>query len=72
MSSKRAQRRKACTGKARYATQQDAIDGIRALTRNRGWQGYLVPYRCAFCGAFHYGHPPAQVRRAMGIGQPGR
>lgn len=67
MSSKRAQRRKACTGKVRHATQEAAVAAIKQLTRTHGWQGYLVPYRCQFCGGFHFGHPPAHVRRAMGV-----
>ena len=65
MSSKRAQRRKACGGKQRFATQAETIDAIRALTRDKGWQGWLVPYRCKFCGGFHYGHASAKVRAAI-------
>lgn len=66
MSSKRAQRRKACTGKVRHATQEAAIAALKVLTRQKGWQGYMAPYRCKFCGGFHFGHAPAHVRRAMG------
>ncbi len=65
MASKRAIRRKACGKKTRYATQEAAQAGIRALTRAIGWPGYMVPYRCAFCGQFHFGHPPAGIRRAI-------
>lgn len=65
MASKRAIRRKACTGKRRYGTQADARRAISQLTRARGWQGLLVPYRCKFCGGFHFGHPPAHVRKAI-------
>ena len=65
MSSKRAQRRKACTGKQRYATQADALAAIKALVRSKGGQGWLVPYHCAFCGGYHYGHAPAKVRQAI-------
>lgn len=68
MSSKRAQRRKACTGKQRFASQAEAQAAIRDLTRAKGWQGHLLPYRCAFCNGYHYGHAPGHVLRAMGRG----
>jgi hypothetical protein len=51
MSSKRHIRRKSCTGKRRYVTQQLAI----AAKRGRE----LDPYRCQFCGGFHLGHRSA-------------
>ena len=66
MASKRAQRRKACTGKVRYETSDAARDGLRSLIRNKGYQGLMTPYRCSFCNGFHIGHPPARVRQAMG------
>ncbi len=66
MASKRAQRRKTCTGKVRHATQDAAIAALKALTRQKGWQGLLVPYRCPFCNGFHFGHAPAHVRMALG------
>lgn len=66
MASKRRIRRKVCGKKVRYATQEAAQAAIIALTRAKGWLGYMVPYRCPFCGGFHFGHPPRQVRDAMG------
>lgn len=68
MASKRAQRRKACGGKVRYETTMAAMEGLRALTRAKGFQGTMVPYRCRFCNGYHYGHPPAAVRRAINGG----
>jgi hypothetical protein len=65
MSSKRRLRRKACGSKQRFDTEAEAIAALRALTRAKGWQGLLVPYRCAFCGHFHFGHAPANVRRRL-------
>lgn len=69
MASKRRLRRKACGNKQRFATQDAAIAALRALTRSRGWHGYMAPYRCSFCGGFHYGHPPQHVRQAIGGGR---
>lgn len=66
MASKRAIRRKACGKKARYESQEAALAALKAFTRDRGFRGYMAPYRCAFCGGFHYGHPPRGVRQAMG------
>lgn len=66
MASKRAQRRKACGHKKRYATSAEAQQGIRALIRDKGYSGLLTPYHCQFCNGYHYGHPPANVRKAMG------
>lgn len=66
MASKRRIRRKVCGRKVRYATQADAQAAIITLTRSKGWLGYMVPYRCQFCGGFHFGHPPRRVRNAMG------
>lgn len=66
MASKRRLRRKACGKKTRYDSQDEAVKALRALTRAIGWQGYMVPYRCAFCHGFHFGHPPKRVRQAIG------
>ena len=66
MSSKRRIRRKSCTGKQRFLNEAEALQAIKALTRAKGWQGLLTPYRCQFCNGFHFGHAPANVRRSMG------
>jgi hypothetical protein len=66
VSSKRALRRKASKGKARYATEAEARQAIVRLRRGTGTTAWLTAYRCAFCGGFHFGHPPAKVRIALG------
>lgn len=66
MSSKRRIRRKSCTGKQRFLSEAEARQAIKALTRSKGWQGLLTPYRCQFCNGFHFGHAPGHVRRSMG------
>lgn len=58
MSSKRHIRRKSCTGKQRFTSQGDALDALKGLHKRKGYQGYMTPYRCPFCGGYHYGHPP--------------
>lgn len=49
MASKRHVRRKACEGKIRHPTLEQA----EAMARNG-----TSPYRCSFCGGFHCGHIP--------------
>lgn len=65
MSSKRAIRRKACKGKTRYGSAKDATVAIRNLHRAKGPQGFMTPYKCQFCGAWHFGHPPKNVRQSI-------
>lgn len=65
MSSKRALRRKACTGKVRHATEAAARAAIAGVHRAGRDAGLLTPYRCRFCNGFHFGHPPRRVRQAM-------
>ena len=66
MASKRAQRRKSCSGKVRYNSTAAAVAGISSLTRAKGYQGKMLPYKCGFCGGYHFGHPPARIRQALG------
>lgn len=61
MTSKRAHRRKACTGKVRHDTRTAATDAAREATAGRFW---LRAYRCWHCGGWHIGHATARQRRA--------
>jgi hypothetical protein len=63
MSSKRAQRRRACEGKRGFETIEDAKAAAREYALSFG--DSLTPYRCRFCGRFHVGHPPKEVRQAI-------
>lgn len=66
MSSKRAIRRKQCTGKVRHDTQEHALVAVRALVKKyAGNIGHLSPYRCGFCGGWHVGHTPGRQRRFL-------
>lgn len=65
MSSKRRVRRRSCTGKQQFATHQAALAALMGLHRAKGYQGYMQPYRCPFCGQYHYGHPPARPKPWM-------
>lgn len=56
MASKRRLRRKQCDGKRRYESAPDALAGIKALHRAKGYQGFLSVYRCQFCKGYHFGH----------------
>lgn len=71
MSSKRAirrkARRKACSGKTRFSTFGEARAAMRALILKVGNDGWpMSPYRCTFCGGFHFGHTPIQAILARG------
>lgn len=62
MSSKRAQRRQACTGKTRFTSFSGAHLAMRALIRKVGSDGWpMNAYRCRFCGGYHFGHTPVQA-----------
>lgn len=55
MASKRNLRRRSCEGKRRYETEQAA----RSAARLCSWMhdaDRLTPYRCGFCGSWHFGH----------------
>ena len=58
MASLRRVRRKACTGKIRHATAEDARSALGALFWKRGYLGHMNVYRCRFCNGFHIGHAP--------------
>ena len=66
MASKRAIRRRACTGKRCYGTIKAALDALRTHARRFG---RMTPYRCHFCKQFHLGHPPRKVREAIAARQ---
>jgi len=61
MSSKRAQRRKACIRKARHDTRAEATEAARVRTAGRFW---MHAYPCPHCSGWHIGHPTATQRRA--------
>lgn len=61
MASKRAQKRKACEGKHKYATMADALVALHQTPHTR----QMSVYRCSFCGAPHIGHTPQRVKQAM-------
>lgn len=56
MSSKRAIRRKACTGKVRHANLTDAMAHRAHYQKKFG--GTMSAYHCSFCGGYHIGHRP--------------
>jgi hypothetical protein len=66
MSSKRAIRRKACSGKVRYPTFTAARAAMKALSRNKPQYWPMNAYGCNFCGGFHFGHMPASAMRRKG------
>lgn len=58
MASKRAIRRRACTGKARHRTADFARIALARLYGRVGYTGRMNVYRCPFCNGFHIGHAP--------------
>lgn len=61
MSSKRRIRRHSCTKKVAHETQ----DAAAAAIRRTGLQGVIVTYKCHFCGKYHNGRPPRNVRDSI-------
>jgi len=64
MASKRRQRRKECGSKVRHADQTAAIHAACAMRRNLGSR-CLNTYRCKWCGGWHVGHIPGNLRRIV-------
>ena len=58
MASKRAIRRKACTGKMRHPDADGARIALGKLFRRVGYTGHMNVYRCRFCNGYHIGHAP--------------
>jgi hypothetical protein len=54
MASKRRLKRKACTGKIKYAKVSAAIAASRALYKKTG--AYVQAYKCKYCSSYHVGH----------------
>jgi hypothetical protein len=50
---------KGCVGKVQYKSKKDALKAINGLHKAAGYQGNLHPYRCQFCGKYHFGHKRA-------------
>lgn len=70
MSSKRAQRRKACTGKSRHADQAGAAVALRKLRQAHGPTGQVSAYHCQHCGGWHIGHTPGRNGIGSAWGAP--
>ena len=64
MSSKRAVRRKSCSGKVRYDDIELAWKAVRA-SGARDNSGWILPYKCRFCGGYHIGHAPKRVKKVF-------
>ena len=55
MSSKRRLRRRSCERKVRYESQVAAWAGVRRTQRHSEFHKPMSPYRCKFCGGWHFG-----------------
>ena len=60
MSSKRAVRRRECTGKVRHASSGLAWSAMRSLQRSGRGKGHMSVYQCHFCRGWHFGHDGVQ------------
>lgn len=56
MASKRNLRRRHCEGKRRYPDEKAARSAMRLCAAWMRDADRLDPYRCAFCGSWHFGH----------------
>lgn len=59
MSSKRAIRRRSCTGKQRHGTAAEGHAHVHSLRRTKDCARMDV-YQCPFCNGFHVGHAKAR------------
>jgi hypothetical protein len=67
MSSKRHVRTKlqrSCQRHKGYPSMQSALSARYFLCRNTGEHGINV-FRCSFCGHYHVGHMPHEVKRSI-------
>lgn len=58
-------RRRRCTGKVPYHSERDAKVGLARLRSRTGTKDAMNVYRCGFCSRWHFGHPPARLRRRV-------
>lgn len=75
MSSRRRERRIACTGKVRHDSQATAMSHVRDLRRADALSfgesksmrkfHHMNAYPCRFCGGWHVGHTPLRVQQAI-------
>jgi predicted Zn-ribbon and HTH transcriptional regulator len=59
MASKRRLRRKECTSKQRFPSQETAkyvLSKIKKQKRRQGKDFSVSPYHCRFCNQWHFGH----------------
>jgi hypothetical protein len=62
MASKRHVRRRECGDKKGFSTLDEAMEARRKAQRQgRNW---ITHYRCKWCGKYHIGHTPHNVRTA--------
>lgn len=61
MASKRRLRRKACGNKVKHATHDEAI--LVAHKTARKYKQRLSAYKCKYCGSYHVGHTPKEVKQ---------
>ena len=61
MTSKRHHRKRSCTGKKRYATEDEAQAAARRIAQRDGRP--VDVYRCDFCRWLHVGHRPHWIRQ---------
>ncbi len=61
MASKRRIRRRSCSSKIRYSTEQAAQQAKSDLRSRKPGRISMHYYKCKFCGGFHIGHMPQQM-----------
>lgn len=54
MASKRRKRRKACTGKVRHTTPEEAYRELFRIQRQK-YGGLMNVYKCKWCSGYHIG-----------------
>jgi len=54
---------RACKGKVKYGTMGEAA--LAAKSAERHYRAWFTAYQCRYCGGYHFGHPPRQVRQSI-------
>ena len=59
--------RKACENKEQFFSAKDCEIKVSIIKNNTGEKG-LTPYKCEFCGWWHYGHEIGYEKKAEAEG----
>jgi hypothetical protein len=59
------ERKKKCGKKKAFDSELEANNAMYGFKNKVAKQDWFVSYHCKFCGKWHYGHPPYNVRQSL-------